>query len=137
MPPSSSVPRCIVCVVLPSIFSFWCFSRYSYFILSTCPGNRDQYIHLCSDGTWALEYVGYHIGDISYFLNKQLKSGQINIKTKIAVFVEFRSKTQNFYINSQLITSNVASDLQPTIVFSNDKGTVLYSNFSFVPRTQQ
>src|SRR5713101_6246335 len=43
MPPSSSVPRCIVCVVLPSIFSFWCFSRYSYFILSTCPGNWDHY----------------------------------------------------------------------------------------------
>src|SRR5258708_7764880 len=25
-------------------FSLWCFSQYSYFILSTCPGNWDRYI---------------------------------------------------------------------------------------------
>src|SRR5213592_4271344 len=43
MPPSSSVLRCIACVVLPSIFSFWCFSRYSYFILSPCPVFWDHY----------------------------------------------------------------------------------------------
>jgi hypothetical protein len=92
---------------------------------------------LCSNGTWAIKYVGFHTEDFSIFLNKQLRSGHITIKTTITIFVEFRSTTQHFYINKQLITSYGASDLKPTILFTNDKGAVMYSNFSFVPRTQQ
>lgn len=93
--------------------------------------------NICSDGNWVTRYGGYYREDGSVLPNKQLKSGHINIKTTIAVFVKFRSTTQNFYINNQLITSYKDSDLKPTIFFGNDKGAVLYSNFSFVPRTPQ
>lgn len=94
---------------------------------------------ICSDGTWATRYLGYHTENLSVFLNKRLKSGHINIKRTMAIFVKFRSTIQKFYINKQLITSYEASNLKPTILFGNGQGAgaVMYSNFSYVPITQQ
>lgn len=91
---------------------------------------------LCSDGQWQLKYGGYRTDDGSTFPNEQLRSGRIDIKSAIAVMVEFRSTTLNFFIDDELITSYQASGLMPSIVFGNDKGMVLYSDFSYVPRTQ-
>lgn len=128
--------------------------QFDYSFRATFQGNSEQcisvatfanvgigFVHayafnICSDGRWLLKYVGYHPDDGSIFLSEQIRSGRIDIKPAIAVMVEFRSTTLNFFINGQLITSYQASGLMPSIVFGNDKGTVLYSDFSYVPRSQ-
>jgi hypothetical protein len=128
--------------------------KFDYSFHATFQGNTNQcvavatfanvgigFVHtyafeICSDGQWQLKYGGYHTDDGSAFPNEQLRSGRIDIKPAIAVMVEFRSTTLTVSINDQLITSYQASGLMPSIVFGNNKGTVLYSDFSYVPRTQ-
>lgn len=90
---------------------------------------------LCSDETWSIKYLGYYPDHFQVFLTDQVRSGRINIKGSVAVFAEFRSTTLTFHVDDQVVTTLAASGLMPSILLTNDQGSVLYSNFSYVPRT--
>lgn len=89
---------------------------------------------ICSDGTWAVKYVGYHPDNFSVFLNQTLSSGHISSRKSMTLSAQYRSTKVSVTIDGQFVASYQDAGLIPSILLTNEHGAVLYSDFTYTPR---
>lgn len=90
---------------------------------------------ICSDGTWTLRYAGFYPDSYTVFLNRQLSTGHATIHRTVALSAEVRGTNVTVYLDGQLITSYEDPGLIPSVLFFNPQGAVLYSDFTYTPKT--